>query len=413
MNIKAMKKALETSANKESLAVEFYNDVCYSICREYATIEKKNNKWVDDANSNIVDIINYTCHEIIYYLSFCYSNDSYANGMTSNEIAKEKRCCINFLKCFLSDTKITSLNECCLWDCVEEKMYNSKDFTEIKAILENNKNKMAITTEKNNTVSINSVDKNINIAVENGKETNTMKKTVKTLKAMDVEKKTTVNNSKKEVAVITEENFKNSVVKGGKSKDVRSELKNYLTSQFNALYLTSKIDTFQLKVSDVIKEFLVISDNKINASSYDLNAMIQEICYELAVDYKNNGEKRIPCIKANSNNVAILMTCKVEKFEFFYEKNVKSEKAIEKAKKAREEKKIKEEEEKAREEEEKKNSIVNGDVIIDDGEKATTCIMLLLAKYGDKIDLVAVKNALETIEKATSKKSEKKNKKIA
>ena len=39
--------------------------------------------------------------------------------------------------------------------------------------------------------------------------------------------------------------------------------------------------------------------------------------------------------------------------------------------------------------------------------------MLLLAKYGDKIDLVAVKNAIETIEKATSKKSEKKNKKIA
>ena len=236
-----------------------------------------------------------------------------------------------------------------------------------------------------------------------------MKKTVNTTKnttVARVEKKTTVNTSKKEVTVITEENFKNSVVKGGKGKDIRNELTNYLRSQFNALYITSNVSTFQLKVSDVIKEFLVVTDNKINASSYDLNAIIQDVCFTLATEYKNNGETRIPCIKANSDKVAILMTCDVSKFDFFYEKNVKTLATIEKARKAREEKAKKEEEE-------EKNSLYNGGEIIDDGEKATTAILVLMAKYAKTVDIVAIKNAIETIEKATSKKEEKKNKNVA
>ena len=239
-------------------------------------------------------------------------------------------------------------------------------------------------------------------------------------------KKTTVKNtskevktinqktSKNEVMVITEENYSNSVIKGGKSKDVKNELMNYLQSQFNALYITSSdnIATFQLKVSDVIKQFLVITDNKISASSYDLNALIQEIVFKIATDYKNNGEKRIPCIKANSNNVPILMTCDVSKYDFFYEKNIKSLATIEKSKKAREEKRIKEEEEKkAREEEEKKKE--ENTIYIDSEEKASHYILLLLAKYGNKLDIDAIKDAISTIENATMKKSEKKNEKIA
>lgn len=224
----------------------------------------------------------------------------------------------------------------------------------------------------------------------------------KTVKATTVKSVT----SKNEVKVITEENFNNSVVKGGKYKDVKNELTNYLRSQFNALYITNNVSTFQLKVSDVIKQFLVITDNKINASSYDLYAIIQEVCFTLATEYKKT-ENRIPCIKANSNNVPILMTCDKSKYNFFYEKNIKSLATIEKSKKAREEKAKKEEEEKAREEEEKKNSIV------DNSEKATICIMELLAKYGNSLDLVAIKQGIATIEKATNKKSEKKNKNVA
>ena len=223
--------------------------------------------------------------------------------------------------------------------------------------------------------------------------------------------KNSMATSKNEVSIVTEENFINSVIKGGKQKNIKEELKNYLTTQFNALYITSNIATFQLKVSDVIKQFLVISDNKINASSYDLNALIQECIFELASDYKKNGEKRIPCIKANSNNVSILMTCDVSKFDFFYEKNIKSLATIEKSKKAREEKKIKEEEEKkAREEEEKKKE--ENTVYIDNADKATLAIMELLVKYGNKLDLESIKNGIATIE-SKSKKSEKKNIKVA
>ena len=237
------------------------------------------------------------------------------------------------------------------------------------------------------------------------------KTTVKTSKEVK-----TINQktSKNEVMVITEENYSNSVIKGSKCKDVKNELMNYLQSQFNALYITSSdnIATFQLKVSDVIKQFLVISDNKINASSYDLNATIQDVVFEIASIYKKNGEKRIPCIKANSNNVPILMTCDVSKYDFFYEKNLKSLATIEKSKKAREEKAKKEEEEKkAREEEEKARE--ENTIYIDSEEKASHYILLLLAKYGNKLDIDAIKDAITTIENATNKKSEKKNKKIA
>lgn len=202
------------------------------------------------------------------------------------------------------------------------------------------------------------------------------------------------NTSKNEVKLITEENFSNSVVKGGKCKDVKNELMNYLNSQFNALYITSanNIATFQLKVSDVIKQFLVVNDNKINASSYDLNAIIQDVIFEIASVYKNNGEKRIPCIKANANNVPILMTCDVSKFDYFYSKNVKSLESKEKAKKTREEKAKKASEEK---ENLTTENVCDG-IKIDNAEKATTCIMLLIAKYGNKLDLNAIQETLDT-----------------
>lgn len=225
-----------------------------------------------------------------------------------------------------------------------------------------------------------------------GKAKKTSVKNAMTVKSNTVKSNTVKENPSKEVKVITEENFNNSVVKGGKCKDVKNEVKNFLTSQFNALYLTNNVSTFQLKVSDVIKQFLVINDSKINASSYDLNALIQDVVFEIATDYKNNGEKRIPCIKANSNNVAILMTCDVSKFDYFYSKNVKSLESKEKAKKTREEKA-----KKASEEKEKltTDNICDG-VKIDNADKATTCIMLLIAKYGNELDLNAIQETLDT-----------------
>ena len=220
-------------------------------------------------------------------------------------------------------------------------------------------------------------------------------KTVATVSSKEKTMKQTTNEQTKELTTIDsgiDEKFKKSIIKGGKKKNIREELTNYLTSQFNALYVTSKINTFQMKVSDVIKQFLEESDNKINASSYDLNALIQEITFELAKDYRET-EKRIPCIKANSSNVAILMTCDKSKFDDFYSKNVKFEEAKAKAK-ATKEAKAKEEE--ATCEAWTTENISNG-ITIDSAEKATIAIMLLLEKYNNELDLQAIQKTIDTL----------------
>jgi len=248
-------------------------------------------------------------------------------------------------------------------------------------------------SKSKNTKTVETVDnlKNDSIGRDNNKSVAIISSKEKTMKQ-------TTNKTKEQTKELTtiesgiDEKFKKSIIKGGKKKNIREELTNYLTSQFNALYITSKINTFQMKVSDVIKQFLEESDNKINASSYDLNALIQEIIFELAKDYRET-EKRIPCIKANSNNVAILMTCDKSKFDDFYSKNVKSEEAKAKAK-ATKEAKAKEEE---KDNEAWTTENISNGVTIDSAEKATIAIMLLLEKYNNELDLQAIQKTIDTL----------------
>jgi len=196
-----------------------------------------------------------------------------------------------------------------------------------------------------------------------------------------------VDNKKNAVEVST--NYKYSVVDGTKTKGLASKVLEYLEKclAWNKDNMTS----IQVGYNSFIKELANYDDDKavVTATSLDLHKAIFDACYELAKQAKANGSARILVLKANKGDNGTLCTVPIGYYSQYYGTADKKAESIAKAKATRE----KNDKAKA---DKKADDGDNGiSIEIDNGTKATSVILQLIAKYGDTIDTTAIYTALD------------------